>query len=979
MMPDVFVEHPWLWTLVWQSTVCLGAGLGLSYWLRQRPVRAHRVLLWALIAAMVVPVLSWFVGQREWGWFVEETQAAESPERAPFSFTPPPALPGVSHLGGPSPVALSSVPAASREIRFEPIFVSVWVFVSLLLLIRLVVRFALGYCLITDSTVVMESALGDITEQAKTLLRLKVRVACHATPRISSPVVWCWSKKPVLLIPDMCEYEFAQLDWRGIVCHELAHDRRRDHITMFIAELVITCLPWHPLLWWTRQRLLNLSEQACDDWAIVGTQGSTGYARTLLELAPQGKALLVPAVVNSRGGLGRRVCRIIEDRCASPHSGLRWTLVVAALMTCAVMAIAFAQTRSAYTGVKPTIQRKPRKMRSIVFPEDRSLGVLSMRGPGFESWSRGWETVDEARGEVIIPAPLEAQLKVSQEAATDLSALADLGADDLQKLCFDGNVTQVGSLAPVGHLTGLKALVLPHSRFDSDDTQYLQRLLQLEGLRLSGDKLTDSCMKHVGKMTNLKSLSLDGPGLSDHGLKHLQGLTGLKSLSINGCPITDRGLRHLGNMAALETLYLGQTKISDAGLGPLQQLKRLTRISLIDNNITDAGLAPLQRLKRLALICIVDSNDVTDAGMVHIADLPDLAQVFVQGVGDAGIVHLSKLASLKTLQIVDAKLTEACITHLKSMESLQTLTISGDAVSDELFRMIRDALPDCKLWDPRKVRELDPVPDWLARFRAVYQLDEGQVLRRITPPFIPERRQFWDDKINFPPALIGSFTFFWDGTLRHRGIGPFRQSRPPYAYLQDLDYTLRHVLRLRSYEYQGPKELLDLKLPGDWIIRDETPDKVKLKALEQLLAEELGRKIHFEKQTVERQVAIATGRFELHRLPAKEFNQGGVHLYVDRPGRQRGAGSGGGPMSLTELLEEIADCANMPVINKAESSNLTNIAWRDASVDTLRRMESGPQKTEMLKEMLANVTQQTELQFELAVQPLAVWVIREER
>jgi len=103
-----------------------------------------------------------------------------------------------------------------------------------------------------------------------------------------------------------------------------------------------------------RQRLLSLSEQACDDWAVVGTQGSTRYARTLLGLTPQGKPLLVPAVVNTRAGMGMRVRRIIEDRCSSPHSGVCWTLIVAALVLCVVVGIAFAQPRPAGTEIKGT-------------------------------------------------------------------------------------------------------------------------------------------------------------------------------------------------------------------------------------------------------------------------------------------------------------------------------------------------------------------------------------------------------------------------------------------------------------------------------------------------------------------------------------------------------------------------------------------------------------------------------------------------
>jgi beta-lactamase regulating signal transducer with metallopeptidase domain len=955
MMPNMLTEYPWLWTLIWQSTVCLIAGLGLSYWLRHRPVRAHQILLLALAAAMFVPLLSGFVAQREWGWFVGKVQAVDSPEWAPLSITPKAALPPVTRLDGPRSVAIPTAPPVNRGIQFEFVLVSIWIAVSLLLLVRLIIRFVLGYCLVVRSTSMEKEVLRDMAEQAKALLSLKIRVAYHATPSISSPVVWCWSKKPKLLIPETSANEFEQLDWGAIVCHELAHWKRHDHITMLMAELLACCLPWHPLLWWTRQRLLSLSEQACDDWAMVASQGSTHYARTLLELTPQGKALLAPAVVNTRAGLGTRVRRIIEDRCASPLSGRRWTLTVAALVLCVIVGIAFAQTRPArirpaqtrpaYTGVESTIQTT-RRMRSIEFPEKRSLGLLYTRSPGIKGWGAAWDLVGEARGEASIPARWQAQLEVSQEAAVDLSALAGLGSNDLQMLCFNRKVTQLGPLVPVGHLSGLKALILPSGKFDVQDVECLQGLSQLESLDLAHDRLTDSAMPYVGGLNSLRSLRLYAPEVSDNGLKQLQGLTRLNALTLNNCQITDQGLLYLGNMIALERLQLIQTKISDGGLAHLQQFKRLMRVALVDNDITDAGLA-------------------------HIDDLPHLARVFVKGIGDVGIVHLSKLPSLRTLQILDANLSRACIAHLKSMKSLQELTISGDVIPDGLFAMLRDALPDCKVRGPQRYRELDPAPDWLARFRAVYQLDKDQALRRIAPPFIPERKEYWlnEMKMQSEPSSL-TLMFSWDGTLKRRGIGLVEQ-------MQDLHSILCYILGLKTYEYEGPSELLDLKLPGDWIIRDDVSQEVKLEALEQILTGELGRAIHIEKQTVERQVVVVTGRFEYRDLPEKA-NDRRVYLYINKLDKP-GGGSGGGGTSLIGLLEKTADCANIPVINNTETSNLTNIAYyRHHSARPLRRMESSPQKTELLKTFFKNLSQQTELRFELAMQPVEVWVISEE-
>jgi hypothetical protein len=136
----------------------------------------------------------------------------------------------------------------------------------------------------------------------------------------------------------------------------------------------------------------------------------------------------------------------------------------------------------------------------------------------------------------------------------------------------------------------------------------------------------------------------------------------------------------------------------------------------------------------------------------------------------------------------------------------------------------------------------------------------------------------------------------------------------------------------------------------------------------------LGRKIHFEKQIVERQVVVVTGQFEYHTLPEK-VNDRTVHLYTD----ELSMSGGGGVDSMAELLAAIGNRANIPVVDNTEPSTLTNIDYDlHHSSRPLRGMESSPQKTELMKTFFANITQQTELQFELAMRSVEVWLISEE-
>ena len=121
------------------------------------------------------------------------------------------------------------------------------------------------------------------------------------------------------------------VDWAGIFCHELAHLKRRDHVSGLFAEILTALFPWHPLLWWTKARLAKLSEQACDDWVLAAGQSGVDYAETLLGLTAQKQMAFVPTVIGKEKTMSTRIRRIIKDRCGDPRVGARWMAGVSLL------------------------------------------------------------------------------------------------------------------------------------------------------------------------------------------------------------------------------------------------------------------------------------------------------------------------------------------------------------------------------------------------------------------------------------------------------------------------------------------------------------------------------------------------------------------------------------------------------------------------------------------------------------------------
>lgn len=159
-------------------------------------------------------------------------------------------------------------------------------------------------------------------------------------------------------------------------------------------------------------------------------------------------------------------------------------------------------------------------------------------------------------------------------------------------------------------------------------------------------------------------------------------------------------------------------------------------------------------------------------------------------------------------------------------------------------------------------------------------------------------------------------------------------------------------------------------------MRDELPQEAKLQALEELIARELERKIRFEKRTVDREVIVATGRFQFHP-PTETYESTSVHMYADEVDPDEGAG-GGTANSLADFLQRVGDRVNMPVIDRTEPTQEMRIPFRHHRSSRVYREIDIQERTRKLRLMLDHLTEQTELRFEVATQPVEIWFVVED-
>jgi beta-lactamase regulating signal transducer with metallopeptidase domain len=321
-------------------------------------------LLLAMLAALATPGLCQGVHRLGWGLLAggsaagrPDIAATPTPMATPAQAgAPVPAMtrpgmlrdraPGaIDDATLPPAVEVSATGAGRGMVSWLSVALGVWGVVGALAAARLGVSLMLGRRLVAAARPIEDAMLEAAAEEARRRMGLAVRPEIRGSGRVRCPLVWCWGRRPVLLVPEGVLGRSPAVDWVSVFCHELAHWKRRDHLAGLVGEVLACVLPWHPLAWWARARLAALSELACDDWVLASGRSPVDYADALLGLLPQRRPALLPAAVSSRGGLVGRVRHILDGHRPAPDAGRAWSALAVGALALIATATALAQAR----------------------------------------------------------------------------------------------------------------------------------------------------------------------------------------------------------------------------------------------------------------------------------------------------------------------------------------------------------------------------------------------------------------------------------------------------------------------------------------------------------------------------------------------------------------------------------------------------------------------------------------------------------
>ncbi len=272
------MESVWPWML---SNSLTALGLCLAILALPRRWRFSQVVYWCwllvLVKLLLPPLLTVPLPKFADGWFPRHSPARNTPSAPTKAF--------LSISQTESPPATYALPSQSqRPIGVAQVALGIWFGGTLLSAAVALRRFRrLGRWL--------ERAEPPPDELQQRVDAWARRMGLRYSPRVRlisgvmAPFVRPALGTAWLVIPRRLWLRLKPPEQDGILVHELAHLRRRDHQVRCF-ELVVTVIYWwHPLVWFVRSQLHRVEERLCDGevqrWMPAAIDD---YAHSLIEV-----------------------------------------------------------------------------------------------------------------------------------------------------------------------------------------------------------------------------------------------------------------------------------------------------------------------------------------------------------------------------------------------------------------------------------------------------------------------------------------------------------------------------------------------------------------------------------------------------------------------------------------------------------------------------------------------------------------------
>jgi hypothetical protein len=259
--------------------------------------------------------------------------------------------------------------------------------------------------------------------------------------------------------------------------------------------------------------------------------------------------------------------------------------------------------------------------------------------------------------------------------------------------------------------------------------------------------------------------------------------------------------------------------------------------------------------------------------------------------------------------------------------------------------------------------------DWKSRFDQVYSLADGQIIKHVPPPLIPERQAFWDAEQRRQGGRGGwklssneSFTMEWDGKAAHWTSLTLAA--------QNLGMLFQTAGHLKGWEADQSLPL-GLKFPGDWVTRKGASQQQIFDAAGPLVSARIGRSVHFEKRPAEREAIIARGQYHFSPLPGKPDN-GTIEFVGDKPEPHPG------PRRVSQEVVTKRDGTLADLLNKVQESTNTRV-FDETGQGSVRIKWNERMMIDDKEALMKNLATQTSLRFDRGRREIEMWFLVDDK
>ena len=263
--------------------ILLAALAGTALMRRTSAAARHLVWLAALAALLLLPAARAVVP--EWRVLPVPSAVLAAPP-APATRAAEAQAPSIDPSAAAAPAAevvAAPAPAPLRlPVDWKTLALLVWGAGAALLVLRLVYGLARVAWIERRSTELTDDEWVRLTDGLARRLRLGRIVRLLREPGATVPMTW-GIFRPVILLPGEAD-GWEDERRRVVLAHELAHVRRWDALTQWVAHVALAVYWFNPLVWVAVRKLREEREHACDDAVLeIGTRPAE-YADHLLNI-----------------------------------------------------------------------------------------------------------------------------------------------------------------------------------------------------------------------------------------------------------------------------------------------------------------------------------------------------------------------------------------------------------------------------------------------------------------------------------------------------------------------------------------------------------------------------------------------------------------------------------------------------------------------------------------------------------------------